>query len=157
MYPLGKFPHSHKPYSHSHLLSFAHSFLTHTNICRNKCWIPLVCWINCIWVLLMSFWNVKCVIKGPLWPSMASFIRMFVMCLVIKWDIIRIGPRLNIKMSSYQYNESHCGDKMVVRLSYINNGLSYTGKMSSFYWIKALVSKRKDFIDLYHLNVKTLQ
>ena len=27
----------------------------------------------------------------------------------------RPGPRFNIKMSSYQYKKSHCGDKTVVR------------------------------------------
>ena len=37
----------------------------------------------------------------------------------------------SIKMSSYQYRKSHCGDKTVVRSSYLHNGISYTGKMSS--------------------------
>ena len=41
------------------------------------------------------------------------------------------GPWFNINMSSYQYRKSHCGDKTVVRSSYIHNGISYTGKMSS--------------------------
>ena len=48
------------------------------------------------------------------------------------------GPWFNIKMSSYQYRKSHCGDKTVVRSSYLHNGISYTGKMSSLYWIRAL-------------------
>ena len=48
-----------------------------------------------------------------------------------------IWPRFNIKMSSYQYRKSHCGDKTVVRSSYLYNGISYTGKMSSLYWIGA--------------------
>ena len=66
------------------------------------------------------------------------------------WDpspcIIRVfgpwqpsGPRFNIKMPSYQYRKSHCGDKTVVRSSYLHNGISYTGKMASSYWIRALV------------------
>ena len=29
-----------------------------------------------------------------------------------------------IKMSSYQYRESHCGDKTVIRSSYLHNGIS---------------------------------
>ena len=49
------------------------------------------------------------------------------------------GPWFNIKMSSYQYRKSHCGDKTVVRSSYLHNGISYTGKMTSLYWIRALV------------------
>ena len=49
------------------------------------------------------------------------------------------GPRFNKKMSSYQYRKSHCGDKTVVRSSYLHNGISYTGKMTSLYWIGALL------------------
>ena len=48
------------------------------------------------------------------------------------------GPRFNIKMTSYWYRKSHCGDKTVVRSSYLHNGISYTGKMTSLYWIRAL-------------------
>ena len=48
------------------------------------------------------------------------------------------GARFNIKMSSYQDRKSHCGDKTVVRSSYLHNGISYTGKMSSLYWIRAV-------------------
>ena len=46
------------------------------------------------------------------------------------------GPRFNIKMSSYLYRKSHCGDKTVVRSSYLHNGISYTGKMLSLYWTR---------------------
>ena len=60
-----------------------------------------------------------------------------------KWS--RPGPWFNIKMSSYQYRKSHCGDKTVVRSSYLHNGISYTGKMSSLYWIRALTSGANDF------------
>ena len=48
------------------------------------------------------------------------------------------GPWFNIKMLSYQYRKSHCGDKTVVRSSYLHNGISYTGKITSLYWIGAL-------------------
>ena len=41
----------------------------------------------------------------------------------------------NIKMSSYQYRKSHCGDKTILRPSYLHYGISYTGKMTSLYWI----------------------
>ena len=41
-------------------------------------------------------------------------------------------------MSSYQYGKSHCGDRTILRPSYLHNGISYTGKMSSLYWIGAL-------------------
>ena len=62
----------------------------------------------------------------------------------IIWSKIRTaafnpGPWFNINMSSYRYRKSHCGDKTVVRSSYLHNGISYTGKMSSLYWIGALI------------------
>ena len=43
------------------------------------------------------------------------------------------GPRFNIKMLSYWYRKSHCGDETVVRSSYLHNGISYTGMTTSFY------------------------
>ena len=49
------------------------------------------------------------------------------------------GPWFNIKMSSYQHRKSHCGDKTVVRSSYLHSGISYTGKITSLYWITALI------------------
>ena len=54
-------------------------------------------------------------------------------------SLLRTGPQFNIKLSSYQYRKSHCGDKTVVRSSYLHNGISYTGKMTSLYWIRAQV------------------
>ena len=50
------------------------------------------------------------------------------------------GPGFNINMSSYQYRKTHCGGKTVIRLSYLHNGISYTGKMASSYWISPSVS-----------------
>ena len=48
------------------------------------------------------------------------------------------GGRFNKKMSSYQYRKSHCGDKTILRPSYLHNGISYTDKMTFLYWIRAL-------------------
>ena len=56
---------------------------------------------------------------------------------VVHWPL---GPWFNIKMTSYQYKKSHCGDKTVVRLSYLPNGIFYLGKTSSLYWIRAQAS-----------------
>ena len=55
-------------------------------------------------------------------------------CLFQLTGAYKSGPRFNIKMSSYQYRKSHCGDKTVVRSSYLHNGISYTGKTTSLYW-----------------------
>ena len=54
-----------------------------------------------------------------------------------KVSLLHSGPWFNIKMSSYQYRKSHCGDKTILRSSYLHNGISYTGKMISLYWIRA--------------------
>ena len=47
------------------------------------------------------------------------------------------GAWFNIKTTSYQCKKSHCGDKTILRPSYLHNGIPYTGKMSSLYWIRA--------------------
>ena len=66
-----------------------------------------------------------------------------------------IGPWFNIKMLSYQYRKSHCGGKTVVRSSYIHNGISHTGKMSSLYWIGAQVLYFTDALVVAgHLNLE---
>ena len=44
---------------------------------------------------------------------------------------------IQYKMPSYQYRKSHCGDKMILRSFYLHNGISYTGKTTSLYWIRA--------------------
>ena len=70
-------------------------------------------------------------------------------------DTQRPGPRFNIKMSSYQYRKSHCGDKTVVRSSYHHNGISYIGKMSSLHWIRPWTKwKTKKCRQLFYLHFK---
>ena len=36
-------------------------------------------------------------------------------------------------MPSYQYGKSHFGDKIILRPSYLHNGISYTGKTASWF------------------------
>ena len=62
------------------------------------------------------------------------------------------GPWFNIKMSPYRYRKSHCGDKTVIRSSYLHNGISYTGKMSSLYWIGAQLSSQGVMLSLWLLD-----
>ena len=40
-----------------------------------------------------------------------------------------------------QYRKSYSGDKTILRPSYLHNGVSYTGKTRSVYWIGALVPR----------------
>ena len=65
-----------------------------------------------------------------------------------------LRPFCNIKMLSYQYGKCHCGDKMIfwssylliilskmiIRSSYLHNGIFHTGKTASLYWIMAQFS-----------------
>ena len=55
-------------------------------------------------------------------------------------QLYRPGPRFNMNILSYQYRKSYCGDETVVRSSYLHNGISYIGKMTSLYWIRAQAS-----------------
>ena len=57
---------------------------------------------------------------------------------IVYTRIYASGGRLNIKMSSYQYSKSYCGDKTILRRSYLHNGISYTGKTTTLFWIGAL-------------------
>ena len=45
--------------------------------------------------------------------------------------LLKCGTRFNIKMS-FQHGKCHCGDKTVIRSSYLHNGISYTGKTASY-------------------------
>ena len=36
------------------------------------------------------------------------------------------------------YRKSHCGDKTILRPSYLHSRISYTGKTTSLYWAGAL-------------------
>ena len=48
------------------------------------------------------------------------------------WWLMTPGPWFNMKITSCQYRKSHCVS------SYLYNGIYYTGKMASFYWISHL-------------------
>ena len=71
----------------------------------------------------------------------------------VEWIFSHIdssGPWFNIKMSSYQCRKSHCGDKTILRPSYLHNGISYTGKMISLYWIRIQVSVDVKDLSSFH-------
>ena len=74
-----------------------------------------------------KYLHFKCKL-GYLWGSWNSHSRK-----------VRIWTLIQYKIWSYQYTKSHWRDKMVIRLSYLHNGISYTGKMASLYWISPLL------------------
>ena len=57
---------------------------------------------------------------------------------IMQMGLIISGSWFYIKMSSYQYRKSHCGDKTVILLSYLHCEISYTGKKTSLYWMSLL-------------------
>ena len=49
------------------------------------------------------------------------------------WTAVKsAGAWFNIKIPSYQYKKYQCGDKTILRPSYLHNGISYTDKMASY-------------------------
>ena len=68
------------------------------------------------------------------------------------WYPVTTRAGFNINMSSYQYRKSHCGDKTVVRSSYLHNGIFYTGKIASWYWPKP---EGPDSILIFHQYKKS--
>ena len=52
---------------------------------------------------------------------------------VTRWALIPC------KMLSCQCRGSHYGDQTIIRSSYLHNGISYIGKISSLYWIRPLI------------------
>ena len=96
----------------------------------------------------------------------AVYDHVFWTTLVQKLEYTGITKGLfNIKMTSYQYRKSHCGDKTILRLSYLHNGIPYTGKMTSLFWIRALqantiiqfntIQFKKIFIASYNTKINT--
>ena len=73
--------------------------------------------------------------------SMVTYPTYTITVLAVRLLYPEAGPWFNIKTSSYQYRKSHCGDKTILRPSYLHNRISYTGKITSLYWIRALMGK----------------
>ena len=98
-------------------------------------WIPPVrqTFMACV---AMERWQMRQWNQQPSFPCFAYIAHLFcshtqkLSSFIYTWS----GPWFNIKMSYYQYRKSHCGDKTVVRSSYLHNRISYTGKTTSLYW-----------------------
>ena len=79
--------------------------------------------------------------------SLSLIAHIFFLAMLLLWSVQNCihelcpGGWFNIKMPSYQYRKSHCGDKTILRPSYLHNGISNTGKISSLYWIRVQASR----------------
>ena len=84
--------------------------------------------------------QIKENIKAPChWSLWGEFVgdRWIPRITAINAENVSIWWRFNVKISSYQYRKSHCGDKTIVRSSYLHSEISYTCKITSVYWIRA--------------------
>ena len=99
----------------------------------------------------MRTWSYQCIhyrdVTWASWHPRSLAISMFAQQFVLANVKETSGSQFNIKMSSYQYRKSHCGDKTVVRSSYLHNGISYTGRTTSLYWIGAQSSALLDLCE----------
>ena len=125
-----------------------HTFLTSWNWFKNKRLGCICVWQRCAEVFQAITRQVcrksLCINRGQAcWQQ----------CPV---EVAETGPWFNIKMQSYQYRKSYCGDKTVVRSSYLHNGISFTGKMTYFYWSSPLVRRWQRVISLqwHHIRSK---
>ena len=84
----------------------------------------MVAWHVCSFVFIQ--WRKSCKMTIPLQCNPTLKLKEVKMTMETNKPA---GPWFNIKMSSYQYRKYHCGDKTVVRSSYLHNGISYSTKV----------------------------
>ena len=68
----------------------------------------------------------------------------------LSWLHYHLDPNSTKKTTSYQYKKSYCRDKIIIRSYYLNNGMSYTGKMASLYWTNLLDHNSINKMPSYH-------
>ena len=89
-----------------------------------------------VFSVISQHWHGACSWNASSWNHFNS--TWLITLIMMTWWYKKPGARFNIKMTSYQYKKSNCGDKMILWLAYLHNEISYTGKMTSLYWIRAL-------------------
>ena len=88
----------------------------------------LLCvYCKCAWWIYDLRVNIitSILIPGPSFSWMVNFHTPMTI-----WEA---GCWFNKNMLSYPYRKSHCGDKTILRPSYLHNGISYTGKTTYFF------------------------
>ena len=99
---------------------------------------------NTSWYLVGNFKNAYDKLKWFWIITNQIIMKKYVLALLSTLHLLTAvkcsGSWFNIRMTSYQYRKSHCGDKTIFRPSYLHNGISYTGKITSLYWIRAQAS-----------------
>ena len=93
---------------------------------------------------LLPTWVPSNHTPGKVWDEIVCPFPNFNGCTVDVWEstsncFSHFVALIRYKDHIFQVYEVHCGDKMILRPFYLHNGISYTGKMTSLYWIWALV------------------
>ena len=99
-------------------------------ICFNYCHAEFILGNMEIYLNFLSIFTIGWYGTWKSSPSWKSILHS--QCHGSWWRKVPVGW-FNIKMSSYQYRKSHCGDKTILRPSYLHNWISYTGKTTSLY------------------------
>ena len=122
-------------------------FLYYIEPCYNCPACTFICMYNTGISCPHCTWSIECpcgsTVTGVMFFYRIDLTFRAFWCHMVRLTWVNIGSGngwFNIKMLIYQYRKSHWGDKMVVRLSYLHNGNSYTGKTISLYWIRALMA-----------------
>ena len=78
--------------------------------------------------------SISCIMYFSLLGELLFFVALLILiffCTSSSMMQVKMsGGWFNIKMPSYQYRTPHCGDKMILQPSYINNVISYTGNQA---------------------------
>ena len=112
-------------------------------------YVDFVAWDTCFRQQSPHIYSDKRIFMSGWLPIRKSLTRLTETIPVTQDLYSTSGSWFNIMMSSYQYRKSHCGDKTVIRPSYLRNGISYTGKMPSSYWVRALKTTSKKHTNLF--------
>ena len=88
---------------------------------------------SCELLFLLSKNNIQSI---QLMSHVHKHINIYIYIYIVDLEMYS-GPQFNIKITSFRYWKSHCGDKPILRPYYLHNRISYTDKMTSFYWSRA--------------------
>ena len=105
--------------------------------------LPLVAMLKLVWLRSRTYtsWMISCLwqrfcVESDSWGVLhigTAMCRVQIKT-ILSFLTYSTGPWFNIKMPSYQCGKFHYGNKTVIRWSYLCNGNSYSGKMTSLFW-----------------------
>ena len=124
-----------KPYTHANLFPRESGNMLQIETGKKKLHLRIQIW-NALFFIIRPSFPARC----PSYPIPAAgwslWHGLINRSLCPKYQLLKTsGPWFNIKMLSYQYRKSHCGDKTILLPSNLHNGISYTCKTTSLYWI----------------------